>query len=55
MILSYENQTTKDVETAIDFNDYKKETVIRYNDNTDILDKRTREIQRRKVRINIKR
>ena len=53
--LSYESQSTKDVGTAIDFNDYKKETVIRYNDNTDILDKRTREIQRRKVRINVRR
>ncbi len=43
------------VKTAIDFNDYKTETVVNYNDNTDILIKKTREVQRRKVKINIRR
>ncbi len=44
-----------EIDTAINFNDYKTETVINYNDNTDILIKKTREVQRRKVRINVTR
>ncbi len=43
------------VGTSIDFNDYKKETVINYNDNTNVLNRRTQDIERRKIKIEIKR
>ena len=41
--------------TSIDLNDYKKETVLNYNDNTNVLNRRTRDIERRKIKIEIKR
>ncbi len=48
-----DQSTGSKVDTSINFNDYKTETVINYNDNTNLLDKKTREIQRRKIKINI--
>jgi len=41
--------------TSIDLNDYKKETVINYNDNTNILNRRTQDVERKNIKIEIKR